>query len=125
MSVRRQRAQRRMVYWSRIDAEMRQASAEEARAATPPVAISVGERVQSRLEMYGARKAMRMGLAELGVPATIAYPIAAAIVPALQVMVQWMITESVRVEVQKQFELFIRHQEQNLRQVYKGLVPEA
>lgn len=114
-----------MVYWSRIDAEMRQASAEEARAATPPVAISVGERVQSRLEMYGARKAMRMGLAELGVPATIAYPIAAAIVPALQVMVQWMITESVRVEVQKQFELFIRHQEQNLRQVYKGLVPEA
>lgn len=122
MSVRRQR---RMVYWSRIDAEMRQASAEEARAATPPMVMSVGGRVQSRLEMYGARKAMRMGLAELGVPAALVYPIAAAVLPALQVMMQWMITESVRVEMQKQFELFMRRQEQILREVYKGLVPEA
>jgi hypothetical protein len=75
--------------------------------------------------MYGVRKAMRMGLAELGVPAMAVYPIAAAVLPALQVMVQWMITESVRVEVQKQFELFMRRQEQILREVYKGLVPEA
>jgi hypothetical protein len=75
--------------------------------------------------MYGARKAMRMGLAELGVPAAAVYPIAAAILPALQVMIKWMIDESVRVEVQKQFELFMRRQEQILREVYKGLVPEA
>jgi len=104
---------------------MRQASVEEAKAAPPPVAISVGGRVQSRVEMYGARKAMRMGLAELGVPAALVYPIAAAVLPALQVMMQWMITESVRVEMQKQFELFMRRQEQILREVYKGLVPEA
>lgn len=114
-----------MVYWSRIDAEMRQASAEAERAAAPPVAITAGERVASRLERYGARKAMRMGLEAAGLPAAAVYPIIAVILPIIDVAIKQMIAEGVRAEAQKQFELFMRRQEQIMREVYKGLVPEA